>query len=228
MNFRQKLQILHQVYDLYTSFVQSLDLACRKHCCRCCTRNVALTTLEAAAIIDGLDPSDINRLLAPIRSARRLARFQPQITTNEMAERCALGQALPDEPCDPDWGPCPLLEDRACPLYLLRPFACRCMISRSDCEKTGQADMDEFALTVNSVFLQVIEHLDSSGCTGNLADVLLHLSKPKNMSAYRQGRLSGAAGNLIRNRPAKILMIPPHHRTRTAPLLRKLQRLDLV
>lgn len=228
MNFQQKLQILDQVYDIYASFTDSLDLACRKTCCRCCTRNVTLTSLEAAGILDRLDPIDRNRLLQQIRSAAAMERFRPQITTNELAERCMQGEPLPAESCDPDWGPCPLLEERTCPLYELRPFACRCLISRRDCETAGHADIDAFALTVNGVFLQVIEHLDSGGCTGNLTDVILYLSKPEHMHAYRQGRLACAAGNLIDNRPARVLMIPPHHRRQAMSLLHRLQRLGFA
>jgi hypothetical protein len=228
MNFERKQQQLDQLYDIYASLTESLDLACRKYCCRCCTRNVTLTSLEAASILDRLDPIDSDRLVEKIRSAAALARFQPRITTNEMAERCMRGEPLPEEPCDPRWGPCPLLEEQSCPLYALRPFACRCLISQSICEQTGYADIDEFSLTVNSVFLQVIEHLDRDGCTGNFSDVILYLSESENMSAYRQGRLECAAGGLIGNQPVKVLMIPPDHRRRAAPLLSQLQRLGLT
>jgi hypothetical protein len=228
MNFEQKQQQLDQIYDIYASFTDSLDLACRRYCCQCCTRNVTLTSLEAASILDRLDPVDGERLVQQIRSSAALARFQPRITTNELAERCMRGEPLPEEACDPRWGPCPLLEDLSCPLYALRPFACRCLISQSVCENNGHADIDEFALTVNSVFLQVIEHLDRDGCSGNFSDVILYLSEPENMSAYRQGRLVCTAGGLIGNRPVKVLAIPPHHRGRAAPLLNQLQRLGLA
>ena len=228
MRFQRKRQILHQVYDIYTSFTAAQNLACRQHCCQCCTRNVTLTSLEAANILESLDPADSNRFLHQLKSLSSLERFQPQVTTNELADRCARGEILPEEPCDPDWGPCPLLEKKSCPLYTLRPFACRCLISRNRCENTGHADIDEFSLTVNSLFLQVIEHLDSGGCTGNLTDLLLHLSIPEQMSAYQQGRMECAAGNFIRNRPLKVLMIPPNHRERIAPLLHRLQRLGMT
>ena len=216
------------MYDIYASYSDSLDLACGEQCCYCCTRNVTLTTLEAADILGSVDPANRKRLLRHVHEKASIKRFQPQITINEMAWRCARGDALPEEQCDPDWGPCPLLDKRSCPLYAFRPFACRCMISRILCDQTGHADMDEFALTVNSVFLQVVEHLDSGGCTGNLTDVFLHLSKPKHWLAYRQGRLDCGAANLIRNRTATVLMIPPGHRAKAAPLLQQLQRLAFV
>ena len=227
MNTEKKLLVLQQIYDIYASYTDTLDLSCRKRCCRCCTRNVTLTTLEAVAILDRLDPRQRNRLLVQIQNQASLPKFQPLVTTNEMAERCARGEDLPAEMCDPDWGPCPLLQDRSCPLYPLRPFACRCLISTHDCEITGHADIDEFSLTVNSAFLQVIEHLDSGGCTGNLSDVILLLSKAENMSAYRQGWLDCTTRRLIPNRSLKVLMIPPQHRAQAAPLLRQLQRIDL-
>ena len=227
INLSQKLQHLQQVFELYSTYTDSLDLACRKHCCHCCTRNVSLTSLEATAILDRLNPADKNQVRAQLQTQAALERFQPRITTNEMAQRCIQGQRLPEESCDPDWGPCPLLENRACPIYPLRPFACRCLISRSNCEQIGCADMEEFTLAVNIVFLQVIEHLDRDGCTGNFSDVLLYLSKPENMDAYRQGRLDCAGGGLLCNRPLKTLMLPPPFRRQAAPLLQKLQRIGI-
>ena len=227
MQFQQKLETIHQVYDIYSSYADSLDLACREHCCQCCTRNVTLTSLEAANVLDRLDPADGKRFLQQIQLGISMKRFQPLITTNQLAEKCARGEALPEEPSDSDWGPCPLLEKDSCPLYNLRPFACRCLISRNRCDHAGHADIDEFSLTVNSLILQVIEHIDSDGCTGNLTDMLLYLSKPEKMHTYRQGRIECTAANLIRNRPLKILMVPPYHRERAMPLLHRLQRLGL-
>ena len=227
MNTEQKLHVLRQVYDIYGSFTDCMDLACRKNCCHCCTRNVTLTSLEAVGILENLTTADRNQLLEQLQRMASLQRFQPRITTNEMAERCLEDESLPQESCDPDWGPCPLLENRACPIYSLRPFACRCVISRRDCKETGYADADEFVLTVNSVFLQVIEHLDRGGCTGNFIDTLLCLSTPENMRSYRQNRLPCSAGRLIRNRPLTVLMIPPHHRRQAAPLLSRLQQITL-
>ena len=227
MRFQQKLDILLQVYDIYSTYSDSLALACREQCCQCCTRNVTLTSLEAASVLERLDPADSKRFLQQIQRDISMKRFQPRITTNQLAEQCARGKALPEEPMDSDWGPCPLLEKDSCPLYTLRPFACRCLISRNRCDHTGYADIDEFSLTVNSLFLQVIEHIDSNGCTGNLTDMLLYLSKPEHMHAYRQGRIECAAANFIRNHPLKILMVPPNHRERAMPLLQRLQRLGL-
>ena len=226
MNTKKKLQILQQIYDIYASYTDSLDLACRMGCSRCCTRNATLTTLEAVAILEGLAPAERSRLLGQIQRWASLEKFQPLVTTNEMAERCARGEVLPEERCDPEWGPCPLLEERSCPLYSLRPFACRCLISSIDCDTIGHADIEEFSLTMNCVFLQVIEHLDIGGCTGNFTDVILCLSEPENLNAYLQGRLDCDAGHLIPNRAMKILMIPPQHRKQAAPFLRQLQRID--
>lgn len=227
ITLRQKLQQLQQVFELYSTYTDSLALACRKHCCRCCTRNVALTSLEATAILERLGPVDTRQMLAQLQAVAALERFQPRITTNEMARRCIQGQHLPEESCDPDWGPCPLLENRACSIYPLRPFACRCLLSRTNCAHSDCADMDEFTLAVNVIFLQVIEHLDRDGCTGNFSDVLVYLSKTENMDAYRQGRLDCAGGGLLCNQPLKTLMLPPSYRRRAAPLLQRLQRIGI-
>ena len=227
MKLEQKMRILHQVYEIYAAYTDTLALACRKQCCRCCTRNVTLTSLEAASILEGLQPTEKDRLQHKLQNAASLQRFQPQITTNEMAERCARDEALPEEHSDPGWGPCPLLEEALCTLYPLRPFACRCLISRCDCEISGSADIDEFSLTANIIFLQVIEHIDSGGCTGNFTDLLLCLLQPQNMSVYRNSRLDCTAAGLICNRPLKHLMIPPHHRNKATPLVRQLQQITI-
>jgi hypothetical protein len=86
--------------------------------------------------------------------------------------------------------------------------------------------MPDFVLTVNTVFLQTIEHLDATGCTGNLADVLLCLLPDENQQAYREGRLSCSATGLTGNHPLTVLMVPPEHRDRLQPILQALGKLS--
>jgi hypothetical protein len=95
------------------------------------------------------------------------------------------------------------------------------MISRRRCEDTGFADMEGFQVTVSTVFQQVVEHVDADGCTGNLVDVLLALTDeglPKPVASA-----DCRAGGLLSNRRLSVLMVPPEHRDRIAPLLAKLQ-----
>jgi hypothetical protein len=87
--------------------------------------------------------------------------------------------------------------------------------------------MPDFVLTVNTVFLQTIEHLDAAGCTGNLADVLRCLLPDDNRQAFRDGRLSCSATGLIGNHPLTVLMVPPEHRNRLQPILSALGNLSI-
>lgn len=150
--------------------------------------------------------------------------FKPQSTTNQMARRCMTGQDIPEEIIDPAWGSCPLLSQKECPIYPIRPFGCRCMMSKTICAETGYADIDAFTLTVANLFNQVIEHLDQNGMTGNLMDVLLFLDDKNNLVAYQSDKMKTTAKGLISNNPIPVLMIPPEHRELVEPLLKALKK----
>jgi hypothetical protein len=98
------------------------------------------------------------------------------------------------------------------------------MLSRHSCGAHGYAEVDDWVLTVNTVFLQTIEHIDCPGGFGNLQDVLLALGSEEWRAAYREGRMPLEAEGLIPNRPAAMLMVPPEHRERIQPLLEEMQR----
>ncbi len=85
--------------------------------------------------------------------------------------------------------------------------------------------MDDFVLSVNTVFLQTIEHVDAGGCSGNLVDVLQAMSDEKNRAAYRSGALHCSANKLIPNQPLEVLMIPPEHQTKMEPILQELREI---
>ena len=170
---RGRMEVLERIYTLYDGFIQRYALACKAGCAHCCTRNVSVTSLETALIVRHLEKTGWNELLKKIESASNLSRFQPLTTTNTLAHLCRKGENPPEEACDPAWRPCPLLTDNRCPIYAVRPFACRCMVSKSVCRRGGQAETDDYLLALHTVFMQFIEHADASGCTGNLIDMLL-------------------------------------------------------
>jgi hypothetical protein len=105
----------------------------------------------------------------------------------------------------------------------LRPYGCRCLVSRHNCGQTGYAEIDDFVLSVNTVFLQTIEHIDAGGCTGNLVDVLQAMSEDQNRQAYCSSTLHCSANRLIPNQPIQVLMIPPEHRKKMEPILEALR-----
>jgi hypothetical protein len=78
-------------------------------------------------------------------------------------------------------------------------------------------------LSVNTVFLQIIENLDAGGCTGNLIDVLRTMASEDNRNHYENNRLKCVNAGLISNQPLKVLMIPPENRSRIEPILQSLR-----
>jgi hypothetical protein len=209
------------MYQLYDDILAPYDLACRKFCSDCCTRNVTLATLEGYQIVSHLLFHDQMKFLERLKADVSLPRFQPRTTTNQIARLCAAGNDIPAEEIDSDGGVCPLLKDNLCRIYAVRPFGCRCLVSRKNCAQTGCAEVDDFLLSVNTVFLQYIEHIDMKGRSGNLTDVLLWLESEKNRQAYRRGDLPES--ELIGNQPIQFLFVPPEHRDRMKPILTALQ-----
>ena len=226
MSIEKKLALLEGIYRIYDNFAEGLDSACRKHCAHCCTVNVSITTLEGYYLVHHLDPDQRGNLKKVLENESATGRFRPQLTTNKIAELCQHGEALPEEVLSFEKQKCPLLSQEACPVYLLRPFGCRCFVSRIPCEKSGAADVEEYVLSVNTVFLQTIEHLDKNGCTGNLIDVLLYFLSPENRHAYRQNRLACPFAGLVANRPLTVLMVPPEHREGLQQILAALNTLS--
>ena len=227
MDVNIRLAVLDRIYAIYDDFVKDLDVACRKHCSHCCTCNVTLTSLEGYKIARHLLDGGQFHLLEKLQSELSRKRFQPQVTINMLAEYCMQAKDLPEETSDPAWGSCPLLKDDECPFYRDRPFGCRCMLSKQNCQEIGLAEMDSLVLTVNNVILQYIEHIDARGFSGNLTDILVFMASPENRRQYRMNHLPSPPAKLIANRPLKVLMIPPEHRAELQPILNALQSIRL-
>lgn len=226
MQLSNKLAALEKIYSIYDKFAASLDLACKKYCAHCCTTSVTLTSVEAYKIIMDLESNPEVDRIEKIRQAAAQTHFKPKITTNQLANLCAQGIEPPEEESS-EWKSCPFLADDLCTIYALRPFGCRCLLSRHDCGTEGYADMDDYVLSVNTVFLQSIEHMDDKGCTGNLLDVLEVMASEENRQAYENKTLKCSTVGLIANQPLNILMIPPEHRTKMEPILKSLQEIRI-
>lgn len=222
MEIERKREALRRVLAIYDEFAGALETACRTGCSRCCTDRVTVTTLEACALLESLPAAQTERL---IRSAG--ARSSGTVlTTNALAELCAAGRE-PPEADDEAAGACPLLAGDLCPVYALRPFNCRCFVSRAACTEQGYAEVDEATVAVNTLFLQTIEHIDAGGCTGYLPDVVAALADPEHAQAYREGTLGCAACGLAPNRPLRVLMVPPEHRARIDLLVARLREIGV-
>ena len=226
MHLSGKLKALDKIYTLYDQFAAPLDLACKKFCSHCCTTSVTLTTIEGYKIMAALDPGAYTEWDDKIRQAAARSHFKPKVTTNRLANLCAEGTEPPTEEFS-ESRPCPFLTEKQCPIYAVRPFGCRCLVSRHDCGKEGYADMDDFVLSVNTLFLQTIEHMDAGGCSGNLLDVLAVMASRENRQAYEDRRLKCATAGLIANQPLEVLMIPPEHRTKMEPIIQSLREIRI-
>jgi hypothetical protein len=225
MDLNSKIAVLDQIYRVYDEFVDGLDIACKKYCAGCCTRNVTLTTLEGYFIATHMISSGKSSLFENIESALPQKRFQPLTTTNRLADLCMKGEDPPEEKHESPNGCCPLLKDNLCPIYPVRPFGCRCFVSKKDCRKQGYAEVDPFVLSVNNLFLQVIEHVDSQGFSGNLIDILNFMASKKNRYHYKKNILDNTDTGLIPNLKITVLMIPPEHRVEITPILNALQNI---
>ena len=205
------VETLEKIYALHDDLMEKLALACRAGCDLCCTRNVSVTSLEAALIAGHLEKTGRNEHLAKIEAVINLPRFQPLTTTNTLAQLCRNGQTPPDEKCDPAWRPCPFLTKSRCSIYTVRPFACRCMVSKSVCREGGQAEIDDYHLALHTVFMQFIEHADATGCTGNLIDML--------------GVPPTGQDGFVPNRPIEMILLPPEYQARGREIVGKLSAL---
>ncbi len=227
MMLEKKIVALDRIYAAYDRFCATLDVACKKYCAQCCTSNVTLTTLEGYKILDHLIAAGKLNIIDELKHTVATNRYQPQISTNRLAELYAAEAKVPEEEMAAEWEDCSLLTKNVCSIYNLRPFGCRCFVSRKNCAETGFADIDDFTASVNTVFLQTIEHLDADGCSGNLIDVLQAMESEENRQAYAKNRLKCETNGLIVNWSLKVLMIPPEHRTKMEPILEELRRIRI-
>jgi len=227
VDITSKLKILDRIYAIYDKFAASLEPACKQYCDHCCTSGVILSTLEGYKIIERLSADPQTDTIQRIRYASEINRLRPRITTNRLAQLCADGADPPQEADNMDLPACPLLRDHQCPIYELRPYGCRCLVSRHNCGDQGYAEIDDFVLSVNTVFLQTIEHVDAGGCSGNLVDVVQALSIENNRKAYCRSALHCSANKLIPNQPLEVLMIPPEHRREMEPILQELRQITV-
>ncbi|MDP2862673.1 MAG: YkgJ family cysteine cluster protein [Desulfobacterales bacterium] len=221
MDLNSKLAVLEKIYRIYGDFAATLDIVCRRYCSLCCTVNVTITTLEGFKIAESLMPEEKRYLFEKIRRASSTQRFRPRETVNMLAELSREEGVVPEED-NAFPGECPLLIANECSVYNERPFGCRCFVSKQNCAESGSATVDDFVLTVNNIFLQVIEHVDAGGFSGNLTDVLLFLENAENLLS---SKMINPSSVLIKNHPLKILMIPPEHRGKAQPILGALNKL---
>lgn len=203
---------LEELYLLYEGATKDFSVKCHDKCPTCCTSNVVVTSYEIAFIVKTLSPGEIKAVKNCLASNFPEHRYAPGMTTNGFARNCLEHEAQAPEEENSPGGRCPLLSGGQCTIYRARPFGCRNMMSEIDCKDSGYARIPPLALTINTIFLQYIEHLDCNGVTGNFADMLWHfLGMPE-----KQG---GRGSRLINNHRIPVLMVPPEHRSQVSELV---------
>lgn len=219
---QRRTAALVQLYDVFDAHCATIKAACEPGCSQCCTANVVTTTLEAWHLLQSgcMAAPAVHSAFA--RSARGKL-LRPCISTNRMAEHVMAGENVPPEPAASPDSVCPLLTDDRCPAYAHRPLMCRCMLSSRRCRPGSQAEINDLFMSASQMCLQVVEHLDPNGCSGNLVDLMLLLSDPTHADAYAQGQLNCTQSDLAPNRPMPALMIAPEHQAPLKPMIQKIQ-----
>jgi len=228
MEITDKLDILDQMYDIYDTFSRHINVACVRGCAACCTQNVTMTTLEGYRIVEHLISTGKQDLFHRLRRSAHQKRFQPTISTNELVALCMQHKDPPEENSDLDRAACPFLSNNECLIYPERPFGCRCFFSTQKCETNAYAVMDPFLVTVNTVFLQFIEHIDVGGLFGNMIDVLLLLESEGQPKHYKLNARTNHPTGLPVNRCIQRLLVPPEHHLKIQPILQKINNIKLL
>ena len=82
-------------------------------------------------------------------------------------------------------------------------------------------------MTINTIFLQYIEHIDAHGFSGNLIDILVFMHAEKNRRTYKTGKLKNPEAGFVANQPIKVLMVPPEDRHKVKPALKALHDINI-
>jgi len=182
---QSKKELLHTVYGIYSDWVERFPLECQKGCGACCTQSVTMTSLEGEDILDFAKENGLEKWLTEKLGKAAPEESKATITTNQYARACLEQQEVDgDIPENWNFTPCVFLEKETCPIYEVRPFGCRSFGSLMRCSENNGAEIAPIHLTVNTVFTQIIEHLNSDGgYWGNMTDILESLTAGKEPAA---------------------------------------------
>lgn len=230
-----KLKFLKALYNFYDEYAKKFPSVCVPGCATCCTHNVLITTLESVHIISYLQTIKQLELLQKFSSdppaialaqARRADYLRPTLTINQLAH-CCIHKIEPLEDGPFTIAPCPFLTDGRCPIYEVRPFNCRSLFSEKRCDLSGEAFIHPLLLTVNILFTQLLEHLDTPGFYGNMLDVLSLLAQENNLAAYMKGKTLDKTEGLLPNRRLPGLLCPPEHQSEVKRVLENLYQIKI-
>ncbi|HMK37402.1 MAG TPA: YkgJ family cysteine cluster protein [Desulfomonilaceae bacterium] len=223
-----KKALLLCVYETYDESVREFQTACTRHCVACCTNRVIATTAEAALVLNYVEELGKKDLLNKALSELPTAGGQHVISMNALAEYCLGKQEPPGANGKWDTGPCQLMEGDECPVYQVRPLACRCMWSSQMCKAGGHAVMDPIMVSLAGVFQQIVEHVDSGGLYGNFAYLLAAMNDPKTAAEYRSGQVLNPTPFLVQTHPNPGFIVQPEHRRQIGGYLGRLWQREIL
>jgi Fe-S-cluster containining protein len=172
-----------------------------------------MTTLEAE-LIDEYIRSEKPELLNKQKSLPHSS-LNPK-TTNQFAAACLREEESEDDVDCWDMSPCVFLQNNCCTIYPVRSFMCRSFGSKVHCDKRGEAEIEPLFLTLNTIILQCIEHLDQGRPWGNM-NTILQMVQEKN-----SGEPGEAERNFRISEPIPGFLIPPDE---AVPIENQLQTL---
>jgi len=177
----RKKELLHTVYGVYSGWIGRFPLECQRGCAVCCTQSVTMTSLEGKEILGFVKRTGTEKWLTERLAKAASVKSKAAITTNEYARACLEQREVNgDIPGNWNFTPCVFLERKTCSIYEVRPFGCRSFGSLVQCSENNGAEIAPIHLTVNTVFTQIIEHLNSDGgYCGNMTDILESLIASK-------------------------------------------------
>ncbi|MDY0360508.1 MAG: YkgJ family cysteine cluster protein [Desulforegulaceae bacterium] len=201
-----RIKKLLQIYDLHNKWTGSTCFFCKKGCDKCCTINIAATSLEAELIIRKIGPS----LKKKLENYLEYEKFMPKTTINTIANLSLTDLDIPEEYMPQTNIKCPFLDEKECMIYDIRPLACRIQLSFTDCAITEISEIDERTMSINNIFQQYTELLDYDGLSGNIIDLIVHGSNPLFTSKF------------IENQTPKAVMVPPEFQDELKDLVMEL------
>lgn len=177
-----KKDILNIICKKYSERTSAEKFACQKGCSHCCTQNVMITAIEGELIFEFIKQENKEEWLAHcLASPRKVQNLQ--FTTNGFARLCLEKKEVEQAAANSkQGGVCPFLIEQNCSIYPVRPFSCRCFTSMKKCKMGGEAELPERLLVLNTITMQLIEHLGQKEYWGNILDVLTAMTDlPENI-----------------------------------------------
>ena len=214
-----KIELLKILYALFDQVADSWEIACKRTCSDCCTDRIWMTTIEGKLITEYIQSENMQNLYEKMNDIPINDRCHPKTTTNQEAILSVQDKPIPVPENHDIYNTCPFLSEHVCPIYPVRPMACRSMVSKTPCSEKGFAEMSPIAMSVSTVFSQYIEHIDSNGYYGNFMNILTLLTTPEESMPIQHVMAQGLS---LKNIPMKYLMVPPEHRLQIQPILEKI------